>query len=104
MDDAGAIFRGHEVRIHDEERRFIGYQVLVERLVPFAQQALRIDIALDLVLALENREARLCQDVMCISLAYPHVRNIETHSQCHVAGERPGGRRPGQKICLRLVF
>ena len=104
MDDAGAVLDRDEIRIDHEECRLVRDQVPVEGLVALAQQAPGIDLGLHLVVALQDGEARLRQDVPLVALPHPHVRDVEADRQGNVPRERPGGGRPGQEVGLWFVF
>src|SRR5712691_10397173 len=74
--DPGPVLDRDEVRVDDEEGRFVGDQVGVERLVAGTEQALRVDLGLDLVLALQHRQPGPGQDVTLISLADADVGDV----------------------------
>src|SRR5205085_5488819 len=67
--DAGAIFGGDEIGIDDEERRLVRDKIFIKRLIACSQQAFRIDVRFDLVVALQDREPSLREDVVVLALA-----------------------------------
>ena len=102
--DARAVLDRDEIGVHDEERRLVRDQVSIEGFVALAEQALRIELGLHLVVALQDGEAGLRQDVAFVALPHPHVRDVEADRQGDVARERPWGRCPRQEVGPGLVF
>ena len=112
MDDPGALLDVDEARLDHEERRLLGDQVLVERLVGLADQVLGGELLQHLVLALEDVEAGLGEDDVDRRLALRRagaagadldVLDVGPHRQGDVAGQRPRGRGPGQEVGAGLV-
>ncbi len=86
MHDPGPILHRDEVGVDDEEGRLVGDQVGVERLVALAEQTFRVNLRLDLVVALEHGQACPRQDVALVALPDPHIGDVESHGKGNVAG------------------
>ena len=104
VNDPGAVLDGYEVGIDHVERRLIRHQVSVEGLVALSEQGLARELCLDLIVAFQDGQPGLGQDVSLLALADPDVGNVQPDGQRDVAGQRPGSGGPGQEERPGLVF
>ena len=106
MHDPGALFHAHQLRrVEHDERESVGKHVGEERLVGQVDEIAAVHLTDDFVVAFEDRQAFLGEDVRLIPLRDADVGLAGVHGQRDVARERPrgGGPRQQERLAVRVV-
>ncbi len=84
MHYARAVAHGNVICQTDDPRLFIHRYILKKRFITLTFQAAAQKLFHDLILAVQNLQARFCQDQVSVLMPYFYISFIRVYGQCHV--------------------